>query len=48
MTLSEENNNPDKAEKHEFYEQTSVLNPIQLEAEENNKLTNALMTFAVV
>ena len=36
MTISEENNNPPKAEKQEYYEQGTILNPIKLE--EDNEL----------
>jgi len=39
-TVSEENNNPVKAEKQEYHEQGSLLDPIKLE-EENNELTDA-------
>ena len=38
-TVSEENNNPDKAEKQEFHEQGSSLGPVKLE--EENELADA-------
>ena len=38
-TVSEENNNPVKAEKQEYCEQGSLLNPVKLE-EDNDELTD--------
>ena len=41
-TVPEENNNPFKAEKREYYEEGSFLNPIKLQLEEDDQLTHAL------
>jgi len=40
-TVSEENNNPLKAEKREYYEEGSFLNPIKVQFEEDNQLKYA-------
>ena len=40
-TVTEENNNPLKAEKQECYEQGSLLNPIKVPLEEDNQLKHA-------